>query len=401
MTPAPTEVGGGSGRFVFELRRAEFQETFPDLEGELNVFTANGDGTDLVAATNGLRGYNYFKGVSPDGAKTLIASGTDEFFEFDNDATLFAVELDSRETTPVRLAGGLPRSASLTSIAVWLDSARVLFMGKSESGYGIYTINADGTNPTEVYKYNNDGAAHRPVGILAVDGARVYWYAEVRTSLGANRSSREDFVWWSSIDGSEQGALMYKGGQLTYSEVWNPVVFSPDGASVAWGESGTRESPRSHLLVAPVASLDAAAQLDTAGAPMTLKWWPHGSKILAFDESSFRLVRQFPAAADLFGFTDLIGLYEVSISPGLEARSINRTDVLDALVPADSGGCGSSLDDFSPDGRQMIVRLPDHVSPEGRCVRRAAILDMETMAFSELLPGFTFPSTAIQAHWLP
>src|SRR3972149_2980577 len=75
-SPAPTQVGGASGRFIFTYQKDEFIASFPDLKGETNVFVANIDGTNLTPITRGLEGFNYLKAVSPDGTKALIASAS-------------------------------------------------------------------------------------------------------------------------------------------------------------------------------------------------------------------------------------------------------------------------------------------------------------------------------------
>ena len=77
IMPTPTQIGGGVGKLIFDLQKTDFAERFPDLQGDLNIFIANPDGTDLVPVTNGLMGSNFLESISPDGTKVLISSALD------------------------------------------------------------------------------------------------------------------------------------------------------------------------------------------------------------------------------------------------------------------------------------------------------------------------------------
>ena len=396
ITPEPTQVGGGSGRLIFELEKAEFAKRFPDLKGDLNVFAANADGTDLVPITTGLRGYNSIESISPDGTKVLIASASDKNFETDKSQKLYSIDLNSLESEPVELASGLAQDGWKGSIAKWIDNNRIVYIGQGEIGFGIYTVNSDGTDSANIYKYNNDGAAHRPTDILAVDGTRAYWDSAVTTSLGGNRSNTKNFAWWSSMDGSEQGPLEFNGNQIVFDYYFNPLVFTANGTELAWVEPATATFHHNYLHIATISAMDKANQLDILSSFPILRWWPDGSKILIFDQNSIRMqeVQKLDATSDLFG------LFTVSISSSLLVRNEHLSDVLDILVPPDSRGYGSycltGLDDFSPDGRQILVSLPDHVS-SGRCISKESLLNLETMTFSAVLPGMA----PRNVKWLP
>ena len=110
IIPTPTQIGGSSGRLIFVLHKTQFAKTFPDLKGELNVFTGNMDGTDLVPVTNGLKGYNYLESVSPDGTKALITTSPSEIsYQSDPPTTtqLYLIDLTEADSTPVKLGGGI------------------------------------------------------------------------------------------------------------------------------------------------------------------------------------------------------------------------------------------------------------------------------------------------------
>src|SRR5271157_5949398 len=157
LTPTPTQVGGGSGRFIFELTKADFSKSFPDLKGDQNVFITNEDGTGLTPLTNGLNGYNYLESISPDGNKVLISSCSDQSCDNSNLTTLYSIDLNSLDSEPQKLATGLASRNGFWSVAKWIDDTRLVYIGQRENGFGIYIINSDGTNSSNIYKYNNDG----------------------------------------------------------------------------------------------------------------------------------------------------------------------------------------------------------------------------------------------------
>ena len=77
VIPTPTQIGGGSGKFIFEYYKVAYEKAFPDLKGQLNVFISDLDGTHLTPITNGLQGFNYIESFSSDGNKVLVSSFSD------------------------------------------------------------------------------------------------------------------------------------------------------------------------------------------------------------------------------------------------------------------------------------------------------------------------------------
>jgi len=392
ITPSPTQVGGGAGKIVFELNKDEFIKYFPNLEGELNVFTANLDSTGLIPITNGLMGYNYIESVSPDGTKLLIASGSNQYFKNDKELNLYLIDLNSLESEPINLANGLPENAWRGAAAKWINDTRLVYIGKGGAGFGIYLVKSDGTNRSNIYKYNNDGVTHKPADILAVSGTQVYWDSAITTSLGGNRSSTDNLAWWSSMDGSQQGTLDFHGTQIKFSIYFNPLVFTNDGTELVWVEPATSTFHHNYLHIASVLDLDKAYQLDILSSFPTLRWLPDNLSVLVYDQQSIRMqeVRGIDTTSNLFG------LYEVSNSSSMTVRNKNNSKVLDILVPPDSRGygiyCLAVLGDLSPDGHHILVYVPNN-----ECESKLNLLDLETMTFSELLPNFV----PRDVHWLP
>ena len=222
ITPTPTQVGGGAGKLIFEYYRVAFEESFPDLNGELNVFLSNIDGTDPIPITKGLQGFNRIESISPDGRALLISSRSNYLAKGD----LYLVHLSSLGTDPIKLAGGLDTT---TQQAIFLDNRRMVYIGQGPQGYGFYTANIDGTGSEKI------GA---PVGrvwrIVSSDGTRVYWSTiekkYFRDSAGFLYAYGDtETLWWTNIDGSGQGKLESGGQQIIGSH-----AFSRDGTLLAW-----------------------------------------------------------------------------------------------------------------------------------------------------------------------
>lgn len=392
MTPAPTQVGGGSGRLIFTYRKEEFIKAFPDLKGEINVFVANIDGTKLTPITNGLKGYNYFESVSPDGTKVLIASRS----KLQPDAILYLVNLNSLDSEPIKLTDGLPQYYGGNSTAKWIDDSQIVYIGQGEAGFGIYKINVDGTNPINIYKYNNDGEGNKPFQILAIDSTHIYWDTQITTRLNSNSVNDKYYVWWSSLEGSERSPLELNGKQIFFETVLGSgLIFSPDGTKVAWIEGATPESGppyHNYLHIASISDINNPYTLETLTSEIFLNWWPDGSKILVFDIGAVwgtRGTTEDPT-------NDLYGIYEVSVAPDLPIKNYHLATVVMGL----RNSYFMDLYNISPDGRLMVCATYEK-NASGSFDSKLKFLNLETITFADA-NGFTFSNTANGGvHWIP
>lgn len=405
ITPAPTQVGGGSGRFVFTYKKDEFLAGFPDLKGETNVFVANIDGTNITPITNGLDGNNYIMGVSPDGNKVLITSTSNLQ---NKESNLYLVNLDSLESEPIKLADGLPNYYGNNSTVKWVNDSQIVYVGQGEVGFGIYKINADGANQTNIYKYNNDGEGNKPFEILTLSGEKIFWDTQATTKLSSNSVNNKYYVWQSGLDGGERTPLELGGKQVIFENVFGPdLVFSPDGTKIAWVEGATPESGppyKNYLHIASVSDMDNPYTIQTLTGLLILKWFPDGSKILVFDlmsvgtpiEKTAEYYKQHPE--DLAGsVNDLYGVYEVPVSSDSAIKNYNFTaDTMGSL----NSNAFMDLYDISLDGRQIILSTYEK-NDKGGYDAILKLLNLETLTFSDV-SGLTFANTAIDGiHWIP
>ena len=193
ITPVPTRVGGGSGKFIFIYRKEEFLTIFPDLKGETNVFIANLDGSNLIPITKGLKKNNYLESVSPDGTKALISSTSKKMSDRTQQAALLLFDLKSLDSEPILLASVLKTHFGNT-IAKWINSTSIVFIGYGKVGFGIYKMNLDDTNPINIDKGNS------PFEILAINTTQVYWGTETHTKYCSHAIK----VWQSSLEGNSE-----------------------------------------------------------------------------------------------------------------------------------------------------------------------------------------------------
>jgi len=353
ITPTPTQIGGGSGRLIFIYTDGEYEKDFPDLNGLRHVFVANLDGTNLQPVTDELEGNyrtNLLKDVSPDGTKALITSA---YTWNDKKADLYVADLDSLDAPLFRLARSLPNYPSAGNIlsAKWLDDTRVIYIGQGDAGYGIYIINADGTNQTNIERNN-------PYEILGVSKERVYWSTIVSKQIG-NQTWSTWYVWWTSLDGAERGKLLFNDVQIAFHI--DTLAFSPDGEKIAWLEPRTPTFLHNYLHISLVSEIDNPQTMNQE--PLTsglyLKWVDDDS-VLIFDEGTLQITnRSFDTTSIVYG------LYEVSATQDLKIKN--------HILPPDFKHY-YHLYDVSPDGRTILCGSGTTLY----------LLELETSTFSEL-----------------
>jgi hypothetical protein len=147
---------------IFEYYRVAFEESFPDMEGELHVFISNIDGTDLTPVTNGLKSLNFIQNISADGQMALVSSLSNYTAKGD----LYLVYLNLPGSDPIKLASGLTGRRQ----AIFLDNAHIVYISQGREGYGFYTANFNGTNPKKI-----GAPVGKAWGIISSDKTRVYW----------------------------------------------------------------------------------------------------------------------------------------------------------------------------------------------------------------------------------
>ncbi len=343
LIPTPTLFGGGSGSLIFSYYRSGFGELFPELRGELNVFTSNADGSNLVPITNGLNGYNTIQSISPDGSKILVTS-----FRYDPATNtgrttrtwdLFLCSLADPNWEPLKLASG--SSWSFENIAEWVDNNTIVYAGLGAQGLSVYTINSDGSNVKNILK-NNQGVT--PVKVF-LGADYIYWGSQSKNSLFL------DF-WKSSMDGSEQEPVTVNGLQIKSFF----FSISPDKTKVVWDDE------RRSVHFAELSAMDQSKFVTyTSFSGAYFMWYPDSTKFLVITSDSFSLTE-----------------YEiVTLAPNIiEVPSITSFNTL-YEQPKISRKKTYTL---SPDGKVMLVS-----KPMGEILERITLIyDIDKMEYSEV-----------------
>jgi hypothetical protein len=366
ITPAPTQIGGGNGKLIFNYARiGGYEKSFPDIKGDWNVFTANWDGTDLTPITSGLNGENLFQDVSPDGRKILVLSFFPDY-KPRSDGDLYVVYQDG-SLEPQKIASGLLDKRELN--AIWLDNETISFIAKDQqTPRGVFIIKSDGTGLRLISKKvkDQDGTILPYMLLGSTDTTRVYW--EGCNDKGGYLSCSGE-IWWSNTDGSENSAFLLES---RFYEAGN--VISPDGSMVVWNKPV--HNPASDCCAIYVSSISEAdkprSTLEKAGNNYQVIWSPDSSKVLLFKPASEHSGNIYPYTAFILSPTDMA--YKQIDFP------------ISKEVPPTT-----AIHDFSPDGRQILFwtydKFVSYAKNGGTSLKgiggATKILNMETMAFSE------------------
>jgi hypothetical protein len=379
------------------MRKQDFIQKFPDLKGEQNIFLANINGTELNPVTDGLDGFNYINAVSPDGKKALVTSSV----RYDSaTANLYIINISTIVEKPFKLARGILNGVfGNNSAAKWIDNDRVVYAGQGEKGYGIYTINADGSDALNIDR-------NSAFEILAINNSTVYWDVKKDHIEGGNRHFLSYDIWWTSLDGKEGGQLKFEDKLISVENYNGPgIAFSPDNSKIAWVEGYTPFKPpyRSYLHIADLVNIQNASSIEVLAKGIVLQWFPDGTRVLVFNSEDLRTplekilndVRLYPDHwKEIFEVTtsenlermvkDRYGLYEFSISDN-SIKNYNLTSEKLAFF----GSGRKNVNGLSPDGRLLIFRATYN--------RKVGVLNLDESTFSEVLSGIT----ASDVYWLP
>lgn len=195
------------------------------LQGEYGIETADPDGTDVVRLTDGVN--DSWASWSPDGTKILFSSTRDDPsigqcrpgypYEFGCPTDIYVMGADGSNVT--RLTDDpLPEF-----MPVWSpDGSRIAFVREADpvpaAFTGIYTMNPDGSDVKRVSS-SDGGSDFGPS--WSPDGSRIA-FAAIR---------KEDWgIWVVNADGSNEQQIL-GGGAIGF--VNNPV-WSPDGSLIAF-----------------------------------------------------------------------------------------------------------------------------------------------------------------------
>lgn len=405
ITPTPTQIGGGSGKVIFGYTREGFESEFPDLEGKENVFIADLDGSNLTPVTNGLRGYNTIEALSPDGSKVLISSFTSWNRKNDARGILYVYDLNNLNAEPVKIVQGFSQN-SYSPAAGWINDTEIVYIGTGEKGYGIYRTNISGAEPIKI-----DITVKKIERILAIDGEYIYWSSVEHRNYPLVRGPIT-FIWWTKLDGAEQGKLEVEGRQVEYYST--RYAFSPDKKKLAWLSSAPEpecdSSQKVQQLWKELSTFEYAEKcellylidLDNPNSPIKIPLaYPRMPSDQYYEHSKYGIVELdqvawSPTKDKLFGlFGGRLGslrggwaspkMYTFFVSnKNIELMrdfpSIHEYNYFEEEGKTQGRYWPSRIYGYTPDGKQMLVRkITDEDTP------RFILVNLETMTLDEML----------------
>ncbi len=222
------EIENDDNYFLISLPKESWQSHFPDLDGEVNIFRVNQDGSELQSVVTGLNGYNYVLSLSPDTRKFLVAS-----YDLSKPSLpglpgkLYVFEIDGSKQ--ILLSEEYPFYPSpAASGALWLSESQVAYISGQFGKTQIYTIDSDGQNKVSRAILNRANPMLTPFRLLAFqEDIGLYWQnGRINTDSAAiaNNPNR------AKLDGSNLVKIdTLDGSKVPYWEI------ASEGNLIAWG----------------------------------------------------------------------------------------------------------------------------------------------------------------------
>lgn len=263
-SPPVTQVAetpdNNQSQFLISLSKDLWLAHFPNLDGEVNIFQTNQDGSTLQPIVTGLSGYNFVLQLSPDNKKILVAS-----YDLTKPITpsltgqLYAVNVDG--SSVVLLSDNLPyRPSPVTSGTLWLSNDKVAFISGALGYTHIHSINADGSDEIKHTALNQYNQRLTPFRLLAFRGGKELYWQNGQIDLETAEISL--FPLRSELDGTNLISIQTKDATTPQWEI------APSGDLIAWGAD---------ILTSNFGIVD---QLDLNYEPRRSYWSPKGDMLL-------------------------------------------------------------------------------------------------------------------------
>lgn len=151
-----------SKKFLLALPKSNWIDSFPELEGEVNVFVVEQDGTVLEPLVSGLRGFNFIEDVSASG-KLLVSSFASIEMKDQLYGDLYISNPDGSNL--MLLTDRFPqRFGSPAPSAMWLlGRDEAVFIADSKGKPDIFIANSDGQNSKSLIAPEDMSAIYAPL----------------------------------------------------------------------------------------------------------------------------------------------------------------------------------------------------------------------------------------------
>lgn len=238
----PAVPGSFLGKIAFSSTRT----------GNDEIFSINADGTDLIQLTNDPR---------PD---------SDPDWSPDNVYIVFTKQYDNENSDIYRMRADGTELINLTNYPgkdfhpTWSpDGTKIAFTSVRDSKYGIYVMNADGSNPQNLTNSSFP---------LSLDDQRPAWSPD-GTQIAFMRSVSGDAIYIMNADGSNQTEFLAAAGTFYGNPTW-----SPDGTQIAFDSRDPGDTFGNNIFTINVDGTN-MTQLTTISPSSVPTWSPDGTQI--------------------------------------------------------------------------------------------------------------------------
>lgn len=245
--------------FYVVLPKSVWEEKYPDLEGEINIFLSDQSGQNIQPIIAGFQGYNYIQDISYDDNKIVFASFK-SVNTFDGFADLYVANLNGSEVIKITDQLQWENLFPLTKVAMWYEPQdSIFFIARNNKLSALYMATNGSANLVSVFDVY-PAVVHKPFYLVGLtendkiywrdgkfDGSTLYltttlWETSLLTGETIEIKDLENGGEFSSVspDGKKyvlENAIIFdliEGTAVTLSNVLNPAesFWSPDSTKL-------------------------------------------------------------------------------------------------------------------------------------------------------------------------
>lgn len=222
------DTSNNDTRFILVLPKEHWQTLFPDMQGEVNIFSIGSDGTDLRPLFFGVRGYNYVEGISFSQNELLLSSFSEaQVLGKQSLGNLYVWNI--KDAAPMLIsnsyvAGGYP----FTPKALWLSNNEVIYVGEQGNEIALFKTYLNENITDRVFGL--DSSIHPLLRLLSAStNGFIYWQ---NGTITPETSVIETDFWRVGPNGEDLARVGTKDGtKLPFFSV------SPNGNLIVHGKS--------------------------------------------------------------------------------------------------------------------------------------------------------------------
>lgn len=265
-----TESGQQANKFMLSLPKSTWRTSYPELEGEVNVFVVDQEGTILEPLVSGLKGHNFVEDVSPEG-QLLVSSFPSIEMRGSIYGDLYIFDQDG--ANPVLLTDKyMQMFGSPISSAMWLLSRdEVVFIAAPEGQPHIFVSSLDGQNIKRISAVDETPSIFSPL----------YFEGQTKESFLYWRNG----IWNPPIINLEQAIWSYDFEKDEVNKITSEDQPFPDFAFSSTNDNIVLSNEAGHWLVD--SDFQFKQKIPVSGVLQGISWSPSGKYLLvqvAFDD---------------------------------------------------------------------------------------------------------------------